>query len=164
MNHSFQPRAEFGEDSLLEISNATYRPGSDVYRFGNNYDSILEITTHPATGEISGIWCMDDPSRLEMDTEPRDPATLEQRDGLPYYFPPEEDVDASSYPPFQITFTRNRAVILFSSKIDAETHCYSLGRITYYYGSIPSDNDFGELLYIRIDNLTEEEYSRLRRN
>ena len=143
------------DDELLINTNATEYRGTDLFRYGDSYGSILELYTDCMTGEVFSVICVCDSHMMEMDLELPDLSELTPLDGIYYY---EEDNPLPtdySYPPFQVTYTRNSITILLSTS-GAVTKYFQKGRVCWYL----DNND--ALLYIRVNDLTESEYTKLK--
>lgn len=144
------------DDELITITNSTEYRKTEYFKYGNNYDSILEIYTDAQTGEIFSVICVSDSNLMEMMIDLPDVNELQQLSEVYYYEEDNPQPTETSYPPFQVTFTKDNVTILLSTKDDV-TKYYQKDRVCYYL----DDND--TLLYIRINDLKPEEYERLKK-
>lgn len=144
------------DDDLLVITNCTEYRRTDLFKYGDNYRSILELYTDSQTGEVFSVICVCDSNMMEIDIELPDLSELTALDGVYYYEEDNPRPTEYSYPPFQLTYTRDSITILLSTS-DAVTKYYRKGRICWYL------DDHDALLYIRVNDLTEAEYMKLKR-
>lgn len=142
-------------DQLFEINNMDVNVPTITCQFGNTQNDYLEITTSKLGGFIISINCQRQNNMIEMNMNFPEPEDIYKAYNVAYYPKSYNNHDIQDCGPFQLVFNEKELDILFSSNVDA-VRCYKNDRVEYYL------DESNNLLYIRIRNLTLDEYNVLK--
>ena len=151
-----KPIVDFSTDnSLFQILNDGYEQECATYNYGAAGIGDLDIYVSLIGSYLKSIDCSYCRNLVEMDMHLEEPEELElKEDQFTHFTPPESAEEENFCGSFQIAFTPKEMDIVFAH--DKEPTKFSRnGRLEFY------SNDENELLYIRVKNLTEEEYQKL---
>lgn len=142
------------EDSLFKMTIDSLDQESEIYSYGHSGVGSLELQVSYAGAFIKDIECPYSYNMVEMDMHLEDPEELNlPEEPFPQFFPSEE-AETNYCGDFQIAFSPKEMDIVFSSKTTPAKFSRN-ERVEFYYDE--DDN----LLYIRLKNLTQEEYQKL---
>ena len=144
-----------GQDSLFAIQNDTMPQESEIFSYGKSGIGSLDITVSYAGSYLKTIDCPYSTNLVEMDMHLPNPEDLDIEETKYAHFLPPEGVEDNYCGDFQIAYTKNEMDIILSSNMNPTSFCKN-GRVEYYF------NDEDELLYIRVKDLTPEEYEVLK--
>ena len=143
-----------GESSIFHIDNDELDSESQLFTYGRASVGALEIYASEMGAFLESISCPYSNNIIEMDMHFPEPEEMDiTEDAFVHFYPPEgrEKNDCGD---FQIAFTDKEMDIVLSNNSNVGRVCRS-GRVEFY----STEDD--ELLYIRVKNLTPEEYEFL---
>ncbi len=150
-----KPIVDFSTDnSLFQILNDGYEQECATYNYGAAGIGDLDIYVSLIGSYLKSIDCAYCNNLVEMDMHLEEPEELELKEDQFTHFTPPETEEENFCGSFQIAFTQKEMDIVFAH--DKKPTKFSRnGRLEFY------SNDENELLYIRVKDLTEEEYQKL---
>ena len=140
--------------SIFSIENDDLKSESVLYAYGTPGVGVLEIYASELGSYLESLSCPYSNDIAEMNMHFEEPEELNlEKSKYAHFYPPDgrENKDCG---PFQIVFTQQEMDIVFSPKRDC-TEYYKNDRVEFYF------DDNQDLLYIRVRNLTPEEYNYL---
>ena len=140
------------DDSLFSIENDEVKGHSRIFSYGKPYVGELDIVVSDLGAYILSIDCPYSEDMIEMDMHLQEPEELQLTEKeFAHFYPTSEDNYCGT---FQIAFSEKEMDIVLSNEITPNNYSKN-DRVEYYYKD-------DELIYIRVKDLTEEEYNKLK--
>ncbi len=143
---------------LFSIKNMTRNLQTKINLLGHTPYDILEIETTIVGGYVYSITCINQENMVEEEIKLAEPDKLFKCRSVGFCFDDYEFDMIDEKIPFQLVFTSQELDIILSRNIDDVFKYCKNERVEYYM------DEEDKLLYIRIRDLTPEEYKILKEN